>query len=165
MVYLLPTLSSHSNPAKATAVSPFLAAGMCTLTSVRAEVSVSHSPEMLPRFRATLVGPHSHAVFSYLHAVSQPADTLKAEGLGKEEPTQTYTHIHTRRHTHMGKQGRGASLGEGQVSCLCVSNSVFTERVIFLTLFSKTCFQRPSLCAQDGNDFLMTLRGLVSRQQ
>lgn len=70
---------------------------------------------MLPRFRATLVGPHSHAVFSSLYAVSQPADTLRAEGLGKEEPTQTYTHVHTKAHAHgeAGQRGeRGGRAGE-----------------------------------------------------
>lgn len=41
-----------------------------------------------------------------------------------------------------------------------MNNSIFTTRVIFLVLFPENCFQRHRLCTQDGNDFLMTLRGL-----
>lgn len=32
-------------------------------------------------------------------------------------------------------------------------------------LFPENCFQRNTLRTQDGNNFLMTLKGLVSRQQ
>lgn len=41
-----------------------------------------------------------------------------------------------------------------------MNNGIFTKRVIFLMQFPENCFQKHRLCTQDGNDFLMTLRGL-----
>lgn len=50
----------------------------------------------------------------------------------------------------------------GELS-LGVSNSVFTESDFSYSVF-KNLLPEASLSAQDGNDFLMTLRGLGSRQ-
>lgn len=54
----------------------------------------------------------------------------------------------------------GGSRDSQMASPSCMNDSIFTKRVIFLMLFPENCFQRHRLCTQDGNDFLMTLRGL-----
>lgn len=66
----------------------------------------------------------------------------------------------------LSKQARNVYVGDGQTaSPSCVNNGSWTAGAILLLLFPENCFQRHRLCTQDGNDFLMTLRGLVSRQQ
>lgn len=80
-------------------------------------------------------------------------------------PTGFPSELHGSGSRTLRKWARSAGRGDGRMaSPSCMNNSLFTKSD-FSYAVPETCFWRHRLCTQDGNDFLMTLRGLVSRQQ